>query len=327
MQVPDIEGKIIKQLEKLLNSAANIHDTRKNHINSDVTYLENVSKTISNLIQSLGFKVENPFLFNTFYTLPAGIAFDEMHSTFVDITNNLNNEAIPGLKKCISQLTSSKEKMLKSIQQNMDNLRKNSNKYFENVSGIAKSRETLTLLDNIDNQFITGGQSHAAFMGLLKTISEIEAKTKQDLNEEEALFERIKNTEASIIEKTCQTISNGLPFLQDIPNKKREYNEVDEVNHWRILILQTYLELKSTHTIIPVSQRETAKRNWCTCYQMTPFYARVWEDHPKNSDQEIQLYKKETVKVLECDLGDYWLVQKPDESTGLAPCSKLQPVE
>ncbi|EAY07008.1 Variant SH3 domain containing protein [Trichomonas vaginalis G3] len=327
MQVPEQEGKIINQLEKILTAASSLYDSRKDQINSDISYLENVYKIMTGLTASLGFKSDNPFLMHSFYSLPAGIAFEEMYKSFNNIASNINNEALPGLKKCVSQLTSSKQKVSNNIKQNMYTLRKNAAKYYETATGIAKSRETFSILDNLDNQYIHGNQSHSSYMTLLQTIIEVEDATKADLNEQEKLLGQIKETEASIIEKSCQTISTGLPFLKDIPNKKREYQDTEEVPHWRNIILQVFLELKTTHTIIPVSPRESAGFDWMSYGKMTPFYARVWEDHTKANNDEIDLTRKETVKVLQVDYGNYWVVQKSDESTGLAPCTKLQPVE
>ena len=163
-------------------------------------------------------------------------------------------------------------------------------------------------------------------MKMLNDIEAVCAQIKNDLKDEDTFLNQVKDNEDKIIFQCSRTINVGLPFIDEVPEAKREVLENERVSYYAFFINELITELLSNCSSPHFPNRESAAEKWVIDGETAPFYARVWKDYKPQNDSEIEIFKKETVKVTKTGFTDYWLVQKTNNETGYVPCTQLEPV-
>ena len=161
-------------------------------------------------------------------------------------------------------------------------------------------------------------------------LSELEAICTQitcDLNEEDGFLTNVKESEDKVIIEFAKTMNVGLPFISDLPGVKREMQVNECVPYYAFFVNELIIELRSNCASCHLPPRECASKKWPSEDEIAPFYARVWENYKPKNEAEIEVFKKETVKVTQSGFSDYWLVQKTNTKVGYVPCSLLEPVD
>ena len=325
-QVGDRESEIVAKIDGLLKKTSNLFDRQKEFFVADINSYENTEKITAKLIQGLNFNTDAMFTSHPLFSQPCGVCLSEMFKSFNEIHKKIS-EILPVIHKSLTQLQSTKQQFDRNIEINMDILKKSLQIYHEQTANNNKLKTKPERNFDIINSQCTdvGVKQSQNYFRVVNEIYKVEDSVIKELEEEQKCLEKmIKNEDAFII-IPAKRICECLPFME-APVVKREIDFTNTVPYYKYLIQEAFLDLKCNFVQQRMIPRESASRTWVTEDKMLPFYARVWEDNESKNEEELHVYKKETVKVVQAGYSDYWIVQNRSNKSGYVPSNILEPI-
>ena len=276
-------------------------------------------------MQALNFKSDSQFTSHPLFKQPAGVCLSDMRSSFDEIHKMISLDTLPTLRTHVALIQSNKAQLDKNIEKNIDFLKNSLQTYHNKTNNNTKSKpsDMLTLVEKQCSP--VGSKQYQFYYNVVSEIDSVEILVNNDLDDEHKCLIKMKECEDKYIIGAATRIQKSLPFM-DLTVVKRVIEDTNSVSYFRYFIAETFLELKCHFSQHKMPPKESAARTWITEDEVQPFYARVWVDRAPENKDELQVYKKETVKVTQAGFSDYWIVQNTDIKCGYVPTDILEPI-
>ena len=322
----DKESKILNSLHTYLTKVSGLYDFYKSYLNADIAYFENAEKTIKNLTQSLNFRSDPQFTSHPLFEQPSGKCLNDMLDSFDAINVMINLDTLPNLRQKVTELESSKAMFDKKIEENMGILKKSLQFYHEQTALNSKNKPK-EMIDLVETQCSKiGSKQYQNYSIVVSEIDSVEMVINNELTKEDQTLKEVMENEYKFIIGQATRFTKSLPFMNEFTKVRREFEDTNSVSYFRYFISETFLELKCHFTQHKMMSKESAARAWISEDEMQPFYARVWVDRAPQKDNELQVYKKEIVKVTQAGFSDFWIAQNSNIKCGYVPTEILEPV-
>lgn len=326
IQLSQAELKQFNKIKKHFSAISELFEINKNRLNADVNYFDNSSKIINNLLAVLTVKTETSFNTHTLYKQPVGIAFDKLYTSFTKYNTQITQVSIPSIKKLVSKTIQMRVTFDKSVEKYLDEIKLIYGQYNEIKTAERKKKAAQSLEDVISSTFVRGAMLHSQQKSIIESMQRIHNNILSSLETMDNFILSITEEEEKIIKETSSYIKSGFPFDPNYKELSREFQDKDRVSYFSKLISDTFLELISSEGPPVISKNESAAQKWPTAEKFEPFYARVWETYQAVRPSEVDVSKKELVKVIEAGLIPQWKVEKTNGETGYVPSLILEPV-
>jgi hypothetical protein len=291
---------------------------------ADLTFCENLLKYAGGTISAFGVVEEPQFRGHAMATEPAGLISTTLRASFRTLQNHLKDRTIPELKEQIGVNSKFSQSFNTAVHALIAEMRRSLTTFLEKTT---KARAQLQDSDvsAIAASFDVGMSLHYMYSDLHSKFERIEQKMNTELNKTESILASALKTEDQIIKDVVVRISSGFPFFEASTTPQREIRKEGTIPFWQTKIASAFFTLRSGE-VRPVSYPKLeVPKDWMTNV-VDGFYARVWADFTAEKECEIDVQRKEIVKVINGGEFSHWNIERTDGERGFVPCALLQPV-
>ena len=310
---------ILQQIELHLNKINNLYLQWSSFLQADISYYEKITKNLQNfsniITKTMGSKYTNKPLFFQ----PVGLIFVSISQNFKDFQEKLTQTIIPSLRKFQQSLSSGQKEFLSFQKTQMNLLNKAIFSFYHDIQKIQNCQENEEGINLIGNILNSGPKIHSLYSNTIQSIISFKEAFTNQFHKTELQLKTVFNDENNTILQTNNIISQAFPFPQFqnaiIQSRLSPENETNQLGSMTLALILSLTQLPSP---CPILQQSHFSEIPSSC----ELYGRIWEDYTPSEEKqsyEIEVKKKEIVRIKRADFSDFWNVERDDGVSGFIP--------
>lgn len=254
---------------------------------------------------------------------PVGKTIYGINNGIKEIVKLLKHTTIPYFIKLINSVASNKDKYKSEV----ESLKNEINSVLEK-SQKKSSLEIVKIdcysFDDLNfNVYENNKNLHSLNVELHKEIRKIEDRLTSLLNEMDKFIRDAYRKEHDLLFETAVKFHKEFPYHEKPIDNQDRHSENEYISFYQGEFKGTFQKL---YSILSIPQHSTQGINAVWKNDISMIYARVWRDFTPNNPEEVAVYKKEIVKVLEGGIVSHWKVELNSGEIGYVPQNILEPV-